>query len=142
VQRWVRDLNELYRREPALHELDFDPAGFEWVDFNDVDRSIVSYLRKGSSTRDIILVVANFTPIPQWDYRVGVPEGGTWKEVLNSDGREYGGGGLGNGGSAEARPHPTHGRDHSLSLTLPPLAVLVFKKEMGEDRTAPTGGAL
>jgi 1,4-alpha-glucan branching enzyme len=124
-------LNDLYRREPALHELDFDPAGFEWVDFNDVDRSIVSYLRKSRSNRDLILFVGNFTPIPRQDYRIGVPEGGLWKEVLNSDAREYGGGGWGNWGGVEADPHPIHGRNHSLRLTLPPLAVLIFKKEMG-----------
>ena len=129
VQRWVKDLNELYRREPALHELDFEPAGFEWVDFNDVDRSIVSYLRKGSSTADMILVVCNFTPVPRGDYRVGVPEGGVWRELLNSDAKDYGGTGLGNLGAVTAEEKPAHGRSHSLRLTLPPLGVLVFKKE-------------
>jgi 1,4-alpha-glucan branching enzyme len=129
VRRWVRDLNELYRREPALHELDFEPAGFEWVDFNDVDRSIVSYLRKGSSTPDTILVVCNFTPVPRGDYRVGVPEGGVWRELLNSDAKDYGGTGLGNLGAVTAEPKPAHGRSHSLPLTLPPLGILVFKKE-------------
>jgi 1,4-alpha-glucan branching enzyme len=139
VQRWVADLNDLYRREPALHELDFDPAGFEWVDFNDVDRSIISYLRKGRSTRDLILVVCNFTPVAQTDYRVGVPAGGTWKEVLNSDGRDYGGNELGNFGSVQASPQPFHGRGHSLTLTLPPLGVLIFKKEADEKDNAPEG---
>ncbi len=129
VQLWVKDLNELYGREPALHELDFEPAGFEWVDFGDVDRSIISYLRKGKSTKDVFLIVCNFTPVPEWNYRIGVPEGGLWEEVLNSDGREYGGNGLGNSGAAEAMPHPFHGRSHSLSLTLPPLGILAFKKE-------------
>jgi 1,4-alpha-glucan branching enzyme len=132
VQRWVGDLNALYRREPALYELDFEPAGFEWADFNDVDQSVIGYLRKGSSTRDIILVVGNFTPVPRENYLVGVPEGGFWKEVLNSDASEYGGGGRGNYGGAEAQPHPIHGRDHSLRLTLPPLGLLIFKKETGE----------
>jgi 1,4-alpha-glucan branching enzyme len=135
VQRWVKDLNNLYRNEPALHELDFDPAGFEWVDFKDVDRSIISYLRKGRSTKDIILVVGNFTPVGRTDYRVGVPLGGTWTEVLNSDAPEYGGGGWGNFGSAEASPEPQHGRSHSLRLALPPLSILVFKKTAG----APAG---
>jgi 1,4-alpha-glucan branching enzyme len=130
VQRWVKDLNDLYRREPALHELDFDPAGFEWVDFNDVNHSIVSYLRKGSSTPDVILVVCNFTPVAHGDYRVGVPFAGPWKELLNSDAKEYGGRGLGNLGAVEAVPEPLHGRSHSLRLTLPPLGVLVFKREM------------
>jgi 1,4-alpha-glucan branching enzyme len=130
VQRWVRDLNGLYAREPALFELDFDPAGFEWIDFNDADRSIISYLRKGRSTRDLILFVGNFTPVLREDYRVGVPEGGPWKEILNSDAREYAGGGRGNAGGVEAEAHPIHGRSHSLRLTLPPLGVLIFKKEM------------
>jgi 1,4-alpha-glucan branching enzyme len=130
VQRWVKDLNALYRREPALHELDLDPAGFEWVDFNDVDHSVVSYLRKGRSTPDLILVVCNFTPVARGDYRVGVPAGGPWKELLNSDAKEYGGRGLGNLGAVEAVAEPLHGRSHSLRLTLPPLGVLVFKREM------------
>jgi 1,4-alpha-glucan branching enzyme len=130
VQRWVKDLNNLYRREPALHELDFDPAGFEWIDFNDVNHSIVSYLRRGSSTPDVILVVCNFTPVAHGDYRVGVPFAGPWKELLNSDAKEYGGRGLGNLGALEAVPEPIHGRSHSLRLTLPPLGVLVFKREM------------
>jgi len=130
VQRWVKDLNDLYRREPALHELDVEPAGFEWVDFNDVDHSVVSYLRKGRSTPDLILVVCNFTPVSHGDYRVGVPAGGPWKEILNSDAKEYGGHGLGNLGAVEAVAEPRHGRSHSLRLTLPPLGVLVFKREM------------
>jgi len=130
VQRWVKDLNNLYRREPALHELDFDPAGFEWIDFNDVNHSIVSYLRRGSSTPDVVLVVCNFTPVAHGDYRVGVPFAGPWKELLNSDAKEYGGRGLGNLGALEAVPEPLHGRSHSLRLTLPPLGVLVFKREM------------
>ena len=129
IQRWVKDLNEIYRREPALYELDFEPAGFEWVDFNDVDHSIVSYLRKGSSTPDMILIVCNFTPIAHQQYRVGVPAGGPWRELLNSDAKEYGGSGLGNLGSVEAVAQPLHGRSHSLRLALPPLGVLIFKKE-------------
>ena len=131
VRRWVRDLNGIYRREPALHELDFDQAGFEWVDFNDADKSVISYLRKGRSTRDVILVVCNFTPVAHSGYRVGVPAGGFWKELLNSDARDYDGGGLGNVGGAEALGDKVHGRAHSLSLTLPPLSVLIFKKETG-----------
>jgi 1,4-alpha-glucan branching enzyme len=128
VQRWVRDLNAVYRREPALHELDFDPAGFEWVDFKDADQSVVSCLRRGRSSGDVILVVCNFTPVARHGYHVGVPSGGVWQEILNSDALEYGGMGLGNAGSAEAGPLPAHGHPQSLSLTLPPLAVLFFKK--------------
>ncbi len=133
VQRWVRDLNDLYRREPALHELDFEPAGFEWVDFTDVDQSVIGYLRKGNSSRDLLLFVGNFTPVPREGYRVGVPAAGFWREVLNSDAREYGGGGWGNFGGVETEPYAIHGRGQSLRLTLPPLGVLIFKKEMGEE---------
>ena len=129
VQRWVRDLNRFYRREPAMHELDFESGGFEWIDFSDWERSIISFIRKGRSTKDIVLVVCNFTPVPQYNYRVGVPVGGFWKEVLNSDAKEYGGSGHGNFGNIEATPIPFHGRYHSLSLVLPPLGILAFKRE-------------
>ena len=131
IQRWVKHLNILYRGEPALHERDFEHGGFEWVDFSDWEQSIISFLRKGRSTRDVILVVCNFTPVPRYNYRVGVPVGGYWKEILNSDAREYGGSGHGNLGGAEAVPVPSHGRYYSLSLTLPPLGILVFKRELG-----------
>ncbi len=127
TQRWVQDLNRLYRAEPALHELDFDPAGFEWIDCNDSDQSTLSFLRRARSTDELILVVCNFTPIPRFNYRVGVPRGGLWNELLNSDAREYGGGGMGNAGGFAADPLPAHGRSHSLNLTLPPLAALFFK---------------
>ncbi|HOW84426.1 MAG TPA: 1,4-alpha-glucan branching protein GlgB [Candidatus Aminicenantes bacterium] len=128
VQRWVRDLNDLYRREPALHQLDVEPAGFEWVDFKDADHSVVSYLRKGRSAADVLLVVCNFTPVAHRGYRVGVPSDGTWREVLNSDAVDYGGTGLGNLGAVEADRKPAHGRPCSLRLTLPPLGILVFKR--------------
>jgi 1,4-alpha-glucan branching enzyme len=131
VQRFVQDLNRVYRNEPALHELDFDQAGFQWVDFNDADHSVVSYLRRGRTTSDVILVVCNFTPVPHYGYHVGVPAGGLWKEILNSEALEYGGSGLGNAGAGEARPEPFHGYPQSLSLVLPPLSVLMFKKTMG-----------
>lgn len=129
VQKWVQDLNHFYKREPVMHELDFEPNGFEWIDFNDWEQSIVSFLRRGKSTGDIILVVCNFTPVPRYNYRVGVPRGGLWREVLNSDAKEYGGSGHGNFGSVEATPVSLHGRDHSLTLTLPPLGILFFKRK-------------
>ena len=132
VQRWVRDLNHLYRREPALHELDFEPIGFEWIDFNDADNSVIAFTRKGRSTKDMILVVCNFTPVGRHNYRVGVPAGGMWQEILNSDGKEYGGSGQGNLGGIEASPLPSHGRSHSLSLTVPPLGILVFKRKQAK----------
>ncbi|MBI4639118.1 MAG: 1,4-alpha-glucan branching protein GlgB [Candidatus Tectomicrobia bacterium] len=129
VQRWVRNLNHFYRREPAMHELDFDLEGVEWLDFYDWEQSVISFLRRGRTTGDIILVVCNFTPVPRQNYRVGVPVGGFWKEVLNSDAKEFGGSGHGNFGGVEATPIPFQGRYSSLSLTLPPLGILFFKRE-------------
>lgn len=124
---WVRDLNNLYRNEPALHELDFESAGFEWVDFSDQDNSVISYLRKGRSARETILVILNATPVPRFNYKIGVPSGGFWREMLNSDAHIYGGDGFGNLGGRDAAPDPCHGRSHSLTLTLPPLGIVVFK---------------
>ncbi len=129
VWQWVRDLNRTYRSEPALYELDFDASGFEWVDFSDQDNSVVSYLRKGKSNRDVILVVLNCTPVPRFNYKIGVPFGGFWKEVLNSDAKEYGGDGFGNMGGQQAGSDFCHGRGHSLQLTLPPLGMVMLKKE-------------
>ncbi len=129
VQKWVKDLNALYRSRPALYEIDFTPEGFEWVDFKDADNSIISYFRKGKSAADQLLMVCNFTPVPRSDYRVGVPAGGFWRELLNSDGREYGGSGWGNGGGVRAADLPSHGRSYSLPLAVPPLGILVFQKE-------------
>ena len=127
--QWVRDLNLLYRNEPALHELDFDGAGFEWVDFSDHDQSVVSYLRKGTSAKDAVLIVCNFTPVPRHQYRVGVPEGGFWKELLNSDAEAYGGSGEGNFGGVHAAPGAMHGRGYSIQITLPPLGMVMFKRQ-------------
>ncbi len=127
VQHWMRDLNRVYRSEPALYELDFVPQGFEWVDVRDWEGSIISFIRKGKEPNELLLVVCNFTPIPRLNYRVGVPRGGRWREVLNSDAEAYGGRGYGNFGGLEATPLSAHGRHHSLSLTLPPLSVLYLK---------------
>ncbi len=126
---WVGDLNRLYRSEPALHELDFDGGGFEWVDFSDHDQSVVSYLRKGKSPQETVLIVCNFTPVSRYQYRVGVPSGGFWKELLNSDGEPYGGSGEGNFGGVHASPEGMHGRNHSVEITLPPLGIVVFKRQ-------------
>ncbi|MBI5563166.1 MAG: 1,4-alpha-glucan branching protein GlgB [Deltaproteobacteria bacterium] len=125
---WVRDLLRLYRNEPAMHELDFDNAGFEWIDFYDWEQSLISFIRRGQSTRDTLLVVCNFTPEPRRDYRVGVSADGWWQEMLNSDGAEYGGGGMGNSGGLNAECVPQHGRLYSLRMTIPPLACVIFKK--------------
>jgi len=129
LQQWVTELNRLYRNEPALNEVDFEPAGFEWIDCNDSQSSALSFIRRGRSTGDIILIVCNFTPVPRYNYKVGAPRGGFWQEILNSDAEEYGGSGHGNLGGVEAAPIPVHGRPFSLTLTLPPLAAVYLKSE-------------
>jgi 1,4-alpha-glucan branching enzyme len=131
MKRWMADLNRLYRAEKCLHELDFARDGFEWVDFQDWENSIISFLRKGKTTRDLMLVVCNFTPVPRAGYRIGAPRGGFWREVLNSDAAVYQGSNYGNGGGVEAAPVSFHGRDSSLLLNIPPLGVLFLKSEGG-----------
>jgi 1,4-alpha-glucan branching enzyme len=128
VQHWIRDLNKVYRSEPALHSIDFSPGGFEWIEVDDHRNSTLSFLRK-STGGETVLVVCNFTPMPRADYRVGVPLGGMWKELLNSDALPYGGSGHGNLGGVRAEPKSSHGRSHSLGLMLPPLGVVFLKPE-------------
>jgi len=127
LQKWLGDLNHFYRSEPALYDLDCDPAGFEWIDCDDAESSTLTLIRKGKSSSDFILVACNFTPVPRANYQAGVPRGGFWREVLNSDARDYGGSGIGNLGGVEASPVWVHGRPHSLTVTLPPLAAVFFK---------------
>jgi 1,4-alpha-glucan branching enzyme len=129
VKRWVEDLNKLYRNESALHALDFDPTGFEWIDCNDSQQSVLSLIRKGRSAEDALTIVCNFTPVSRFNYTLGAPRDGYWREVLNSDSEEYGGGGRGNLGGVEASPISFHGQPYSLNLTLPPLGALFFKHE-------------
>ena len=129
LQRWVADLNHVYRSEPALYEVDFSHEGFEWIDCNDTETSVISFLRKPRKGDSALLVVCNFTPVPRTNYVLGVPWGGTWREILNSDAREYGGAGFGNFGSVEAAPVAAHGRPFSLSVTVPPLATIILKGE-------------
>jgi 1,4-alpha-glucan branching enzyme len=129
VRRWLEDLNRTYRERPALHEGDCEPGGFEWVDANDSVQSTIAFLRRGRQSDDVALVVANFTPLPRYNHRVGVPSGGRWVELLNSDAILYGGSGQGNVGGAEANPVPFHGRQWSLNLVLPPLGLLVLAPE-------------
>jgi 1,4-alpha-glucan branching enzyme len=128
LKRWVEDLNRFYSNQPAMHQVDFEPSGFEWVDCNDVEHSVVSLLRKARDPADQVLVVCNFTPTTHFNYRVGVPQPGLWHELLNSDARDYGGSGQGNLGGREAAPIPLHGRPYSLTINLPPLAVVFFKR--------------
>jgi 1,4-alpha-glucan branching enzyme len=129
LQEWVTDLNSLYRNQPALHLLDFDPAGFEWIDAGDAARSIISFIRKGHSAEDIVLVIYNFTPETHFDYDIGVPLPGTWEEILNSDAAKYGGSGQGNRNPLNAADKGWHGRPYSLSLTIPPLGVIFLKRQ-------------
>jgi len=128
LRRWVADLNRLYRSKPALYENDFTPDGFRWVDCSDIDQSIISFLRFDAQRGTFVLIVCNFTPAPRHDYHIGVPSSGVYTELLNSDSELYGGSGLGNFGAVQAHAHPLHGYSHSISLTLPPLSVMMFEK--------------
>ena len=130
LQRWFKELNYFYKTEPALYENDFDANGFEWVDCIDWERGIISFIRKSKSDTPPVLVVCNFTPMSMTNYKVGISMGGFWQEVLNSDAKEYGGSGCGNLGGMEASPLPSHGKNYSLSLTVPPLAALFFKRKL------------
>ena len=127
LQRFVRDLHALYRREPPLHEVDFDPAGFHWIDCNDNENSVFSFFRRARSPHDIVVVVLNFTPVPREGYRIGVPFEGTYLELLNSDAEVYGGSNMGNGGAVTTEPVSAHGHAQSLRLVLPPLSCLYLK---------------
>jgi len=126
--RWLADLNRLYRDEPALHDLDADPAGFEWILSDDAGGSILSYLRRARSG-ETVLVVCNFTPVPRHRLRLAVPADGTWRELANSDDAAYGGSGVGNGGRVTAVPVPLHGRAARVELSAPPLGIAVFAHE-------------
>ena len=129
VQKWVRDLNHLYTSEPAMYELDFHPEGFEWVDYSDYEKSVVSFIRRAKDPDDFMIFIFNFTPVPRYNYRIGVPGRGFYREVLNSDSKQYWGSGAGNYGGVRAEPVSQEGRPYSLSLNLPPLGALAFKPE-------------
>jgi 1,4-alpha-glucan branching enzyme len=126
IQKWVSDLNNFYRNEPAMYEYDLDPAGFEWIDIHDWQNSTVAVLRKGRTTSAQVVIVCNFTPVPRENYRVGVPWSGYWREALNSDAWEYAGSGMGNAGGVMAERIESHGREYSINITLPPLAAVFF----------------
>jgi 1,4-alpha-glucan branching enzyme len=123
----VADLNALIRREPALHQLDFDGRGFEWIDCHNWQDSVLAFVRRGSDPADFVVACFNFTPVPRQGYRLGVPEGGVYAEVFNSDSEWYGGSNVGNAGALTAEPRPHHGRDHSVAVSLPPLGAVVLK---------------
>jgi 1,4-alpha-glucan branching enzyme len=129
VQRFVRDLNRLYRESPSLYDVDFRPEGFEWIDFRDVDNSVVSFLRRGKDPDDCTVCVFNFTPVSREAYRLGLPYPGRYLEVLNSDAASYGGSNMGNGGFVDAERTPWMGRPCSAALTLPPLGAIYLRPE-------------
>lgn len=129
LQMLVRDLNRIYAKEPALHATDAEPSGFEWVIGDDATNSVFAYLRKGPGEAKPLLVVLNMTPVPRHNYRIGVPQGGMWREVVNTDAQIYGGSNLGNAGGVRADATPAHGKPHSLDLTLPPLSTLVLRPD-------------
>jgi len=128
VTNFIRDLNSLYKKEKALYEVDFHWNGFEWIDFSDSEQSIISFIRKSKNNREFLIFIFNLTPVPRFNYRIGVPEEGFYKELLNSDSYIYGGSNLGNNGGVWSQNYPFHGKPYSIELTLPPLAVLILKK--------------
>jgi 1,4-alpha-glucan branching enzyme len=128
LQFFVGALNRLYREHPALYEVDFHHSGFEWVDFHDVDNSVIAFLRRARDPDDCLSFCCNFTPVPRLKYRFGVPAEGFYEEVLNSDSELFGGSNMGNAGGVASEPVAAHGRPHSISITLPPLAVVAFRR--------------
>ncbi|HSC29697.1 MAG TPA: 1,4-alpha-glucan branching protein GlgB [Vicinamibacterales bacterium] len=126
LRRYVRDLNFAYAGRRALHEVDFQPSGFEWIDCNDNENSVVSYIRRSRDAKDFVVVLVNFTPVPRYGYRIGVPAAGAYRELINSDSEIYGGSNVGNGGVVHSEPVPSHGQQQSLRLVLPPLGMLLL----------------
>jgi 1,4-alpha-glucan branching enzyme len=139
LQLLIRDLNTLYGSIKALNEFDFDGKGFEWIDYKDWEHSVISFLRKGSDPEEVVLVVGNFTPVVRQKYIVGVPQGGFWMEIFNSDAAIYGGSNVGNSGGVASNNQPCFGKKQSLQLVLPPLAVVIFKYEKPKNEPAVTG---
>lgn len=126
-QAWVRDINKLYTEQPALWERDFDPQGFRWIEPNDADNSTFSYIRFADDKSDFLVIVANFTPISRYNYCIGVPEAGFYQELLNSDSKHYGGGNVGNNGGVHTNEASSHGFPHSLTITVPPLGIVILQ---------------
>jgi len=132
AQAWMKDLNHFYQQFPALYEYAFDHRGFEWIDYSDHENSVILFIRRGFKTEDTLVVACNFTPTSRQNYRIGVPEGkGVWKEQINSDNLKYGGSGLLNQGALKTVPVKMHEQEHSISISIPPLAILILKK-LGE----------
>ena len=128
MQHWMRDLNRVYRQEPALHRVDFSAEGFEWIDSDNSEMSIIAFLRK-TAGEPPIMVVTNFTPVPRQNFLMGVPLRGKWREILNSDAHDYGGSGWGNMGGVDSVPVGAHGRLDSINLNIAPLATMMFRWE-------------
>jgi len=129
LQLFVQELNDFYRAQAPLYEVDFSHTGFEWIDFSDVEKSVIAFIRQGADRSNYIVFVCNFTPEPRYDYSIGVPEGGYYKELLNSDAERFGGSNVGNAGGVMATDQAAHGRPFSINITLPPLAVLAFQPQ-------------
>jgi len=127
LQSLVKDLNERYRAEPALWEADVDPSGFQWIDANNTDDNVIAFLRSAPSAKRQLVCVCNFSPVIRAGYRVGLPHGGYYREVLNTDSHLYGGSNFGNGGGVSAEDHSWHGFSHSAVIELPPLSTLWFE---------------
>jgi 1,4-alpha-glucan branching enzyme len=128
LQTLVRELNLLYRSSPELYQVDFHYSGFEWVDFHDWENSIIAFIRRAEDPKQFILFCCNFTPVPRQGYEFGVPEEGFYQEILNTDSELFGGSNIGNGGLVSSRPIPKHDRPYSISVTLPPLAIVAFRR--------------
>jgi 1,4-alpha-glucan branching enzyme len=129
LHKWMKDVNATYKKYPSLYEVDFEPEGFKWLDANDSENSILSFVRYGKDQSNPVIVICNFTPIPRYNYLVGVPEEGYWKEILNSDAKIYGGSGHGNFGGIETNPVSYHNEYQSINVVLPPLGLVMFTKE-------------
>jgi 1,4-alpha-glucan branching enzyme len=129
LQNLARELNRLYRSTPALYEVDYHYSGFEWIDFHDVENSIIAFIRRAENQADFLLICCNFTPVVRERYELGVPESGYYEEILNTDSHLFGGSGVGNGEGVMAKPTPKWDRKHSIAITLPPLAVVVFRRQ-------------
>jgi 1,4-alpha-glucan branching enzyme len=126
IQQLVKDLNGIYRNYPALYEKQFSAEGFQWIDYGDSENSVLTYIRKGHKLKNDLFIACNFTPVPRENYRMGMPVSGTYKEIFNSDAKQYGGGGLSNG-VLKTEKKAWHGQEHSMNITIPPLGAVIFQ---------------
>ncbi|MGH8123458.1 MAG: alpha amylase C-terminal domain-containing protein, partial [Rudaea sp.] len=129
LQALVRDLNRVYRDVPALHARDCEGEGFQWIVADDAEQSVYAWLRRGAPGDAMVAIVCNFTPVPRHGYRIGLPQAGRWREILNSDAQIYGGSGMGNLGGVDAHAHPSHGFAAAAEVTIPPLGAVYFQFE-------------